>query len=201
MADNHALLVLAADIASAPLPPVLKQEGADVRHLETDSFGIDDARRLTELSAERSFAGDEHYFIISARSLTAEAQNAILKLFEDPPVGTVFYLIVPSESVLLPTLRSRLLRTGASAPLTNHYADDFCRANYKERMEWIADKNKKDPTALIELVRELAQVGRQTDWPIEAKRALSLALRYVYNRGAAKKMLVEELALSLPVGR
>lgn len=199
MADTHALLILAANIASAPLPPSLKHEGADVRHLEVDSFGIDDARQLKELSAERSFSGDEHHFIVSAQSLTVEAQNAILKLFEDPPIGTVFYLIVPSESVLLPTLRSRLIRTSGESTPTNRYAHDFLGADYKERLEWIADKAKKDPSALTELVRELGQDKHFTSWPTEAKRALSLALRYVYNRGAAKKMLLEELALNLKV--
>lgn len=201
MADNHAFLVLAANIASAPLPEQLKKEDADVRHVVTDIFGIDDARKLKELSAEKSFGGDTHHFIVCARSMTLEAQNAILKLFEDPPGDTVFYLIVSSESSLIPTLRSRLLETRGGSANENKRADQFCRASYKERLDWIADKAKKDPTELTELVRELGNHADNKDWPTGAKKALSLALRYVYNRGASKKMLLEEVALSLPVGK
>jgi DNA polymerase III delta prime subunit len=201
MADNHAFLVLAPDIRSALIPERLKSESADVRHLVIDNFGIDDARKLKEMTFERSFSGGDHDFVVCVRSLTIEAQNAILKLFEDPPAGTVFHLIVPSASILLPTLRSRLLSTESGSAADRNYADDFCQAEYKERVEWIADKAKKDPQALVDLVRELGQEDLTKNWPIEAKRALSLALRYVYNRGASKKMLLEELALSLPVER
>lgn len=201
MTDNHAFLILAADIPSASIPERLKSESADVRHLVIENFGIDDARRLKEMTSERAFSGGDHDFVLCVRSLTLEAQNAILKLFEDPPAHTVFHLIVPTASILIPTLRSRLLATETDRTIEHKYAADFCQGGYKERLEWIADKAKKDPQALVDLVRELGQEEQMKNWPIEAKRALSLALRYVYNRGASKKMLLEELALSLPVAK
>ena len=45
--------------------------------------------------------------------MTASAQNAFLKLFEEPPQGVYFVLLCLSASMLLPTVRSRaqLLRT------------------------------------------------------------------------------------------
>lgn len=199
MTGNHAFLILADDLLSADIPDELKSEDADTRHLTVDSFGIDEARNLKNLAGERAFSGKHHNFIITTRSLTEEAQNAILKLFEEPPAGAIFYLIIPSETRLLPTLRSRLfLRHNKSNSQKDDVAHLFLRFDYKERMEWIAYMAKKDPDKLVDLVREISRFDLKL-WSPGAKRALLLAEKYVYNRGASKKMLIEELALSLPL--
>lgn len=199
MTGNHAFLILADDLLSADIPDELKREGADTRHLTVESFGIDEARNLKSLAGERAFVSDHHNFIITTRSITEEAQNAILKLFEDPPAGAVFYLIIPSETRLLPTLRSRLLlANNKNNSKTDDLAIKFRRFDYKERMEWIADTAKKDPDKLVDLVREISRSDLKS-LSVKAKRALILAEKYVYNRGASKKMLIEELALSLPI--
>ncbi len=199
MTGNHAFLVLADDLESADLPSDLKNESADTRHISVESFGIDEARNLKSLASERAFSGDHHHFIITCRSITEEAQNALLKLFEDPPSGAIFYLVMPSENRLLPTLRSRLyLEHNQSNSEKEDLAKTFLRLDYKDRMEWIADTAKKDPDKLLDLVREISRSDFKS-WTMEAKRSLLLAERYVYNRGAGKKMLIEELALSLPI--
>ncbi|MFH2085825.1 MAG: hypothetical protein ABII21_03530 [bacterium] len=46
-------------------------------------------------------------WIEEANLLTFPAQNAILKLLEEPPANTDFYLTCESPSSLLPTIRSR----------------------------------------------------------------------------------------------
>lgn len=46
--------------------------------------------------------------IDQAHTLTHEAQNALLKMLEEPPADTVFILTSPSVQQLLPTVRSRL---------------------------------------------------------------------------------------------
>ncbi len=199
MTGNHAFLILADNLLSADIPDELKREGADTRHLTVESFGIDEARNLKNLAGERAFVGDHHTFIITTSSITEEAQNAILKLFEEPPAGAIFYLIIPSETRLLPTLRSRLfLRNNKNNSETNDTASQFRRFDYKERMEWIADIAKKDTDQLVDLVREISRSDLKS-LPLTAKRSLLLAEKYVYNRGASKKMLIEELALSLPI--
>jgi DNA polymerase III delta prime subunit len=42
--------------------------------------------------------------------MTTPAQNALLKLLEEPPANTSFYLTCASASMLLPTIRSRALQ-------------------------------------------------------------------------------------------
>ncbi len=71
-----------------------------------EQFGIDEARELIALAGLKNF--NEAVFLVGAASITGEAQQALLKLFEEPQQGTVFVLVVP-HGVLLSTLRSRML--------------------------------------------------------------------------------------------
>jgi DNA polymerase-3 subunit delta' len=51
-----------------------------------------------------------------ADSMTIEAQNAYLKLLEEPPADTVMILTANSQQTLLPTIRSRLQAIAVRAP-------------------------------------------------------------------------------------
>lgn len=196
--STHAYLVIADDLAQADIAEDLKRETTDVRHIITTNFGINEARQLKELASERGWGEGSHRFVITTHSLTREAQNALLKLFEDPPTDTIFYLVVPHESILLPTLRSRLLLHGARRESKRDLAEKFLNSDYKDRLTTIADLAKNDTDSLKDLARSLGRSMKPT-WPKEAKEALLFTDRYVYNRGASKKMLLENLALSIPI--
>ncbi|CRF47595.1 DNA polymerase III delta prime subunit (holB) [Helicobacter heilmannii] len=56
------------------------------------------------------FAGQKA-FLIAAPSLNIFAQNALLKILEEPPENTFFILITKHPSALLSTIRSRLPHT------------------------------------------------------------------------------------------
>jgi DNA polymerase-3 subunit delta' len=51
---------------------------------------------------------DVKYIILAATEFTIVAQNALLKLLEEPPFNIEFIIISPTKSNLLPTVRSRL---------------------------------------------------------------------------------------------
>lgn len=194
--DVHAYLLIAPSLETSSLPLTLKQETADVRHLLADSFGIDEARWLVKESANRALGGGSHHFVIAAKSMTVEAQNALLKLFEEPPSGTVFHLIVPHAAMILPTLRSRLVLADKAGDSEADRGGAFWLLSLKDRIDTVAKLAKDEPTALGEIVRDLGSRHLGELGP-EAKRSLLLAEKYVYNRGASRKMLLEELALSL----
>jgi len=50
----------------------------------------------------------QKYIIIETKKMSVVTQNSLLKLFEEPPKNITFILIVPSKSILLPTITSRL---------------------------------------------------------------------------------------------
>jgi DNA polymerase-3 subunit delta' len=77
---------------------------------ETSSIGIDAVRTLEHffsLKVPGRSVYNRIVIIEQAQSLTIEAQNALLKLLEEPPMGTIIILTVDNEQNLLPTIRSR----------------------------------------------------------------------------------------------
>ena len=88
-------------------------------------------------------------FIISeAQTMTAEAQNALLKILEEPPAGVYFFLLCENASALLATVRSR-------APvLRMQIFDDEELSKYVILRDEKAKKlSESDPEAFGELIR------------------------------------------------
>lgn len=123
---NHALLVVGAEgmgkfaVAEHLTRAVLDlaedknlSEYPYFRHLAPDgpSISIDTVRDLlqfTKLKITGAQQAIQRVIIIDqAHTMTGEAQNALLKLLEEPPAGTLFILTVTNEQALLPTIRSR----------------------------------------------------------------------------------------------
>ncbi len=72
------------------------------------SIGIDAIRAFTHTMQLAPYASPQKAGIFpDADTLTVEAQNAFLKLLEEPPPHTIFFLLTSSELTLLPTIRSR----------------------------------------------------------------------------------------------
>lgn len=65
-----------------------------------------------------------------ANNLTLEAQNALLKLLEEPPARTMLILTSDSENGLLPTVLSRVQRLRLTAP-SLEAAQDYFGANHQ----------------------------------------------------------------------
>jgi len=89
-------------------------EGAfpDVRWFGEDaaarSLKIGDVRTMIEGASLKPFEADWKVFVIEgAERLTIEAQNALLKILEEPPAQTVFCLLAASKDHLLETIQSR----------------------------------------------------------------------------------------------
>lgn len=76
---------------------------------EKASIGIESIRILTQRLSLAPYyeSGSRIVIIDSAEALTHAAQNALLKLIEEPPTRTNIILIATNEESLLPTVRSR----------------------------------------------------------------------------------------------
>ncbi len=88
------------------------EEGAEGRR----SIGIKAARALIhKMSLKPVQRGPRIGVVAEADALTVDAQNALLKLLEEPPGFTVLILVADNPATLLPTVRSRcqVLRFGA----------------------------------------------------------------------------------------
>src|SRR5262245_17848586 len=93
-------------IARGIHPDVLFVEPGD-----TGSIKIEQVRDVIDRSSYRPFEGRRRVVIIDdASALLPAAQNALLKTLEEPLPSSVFILVTSHPDVLLPTVRSRLIR-------------------------------------------------------------------------------------------
>lgn len=76
---------------------------------EEGSVGIDEARRVKEFLWRKPAQGTRRTVVIDdAHLLTTEAQNALLKIIEEPPPSALIILVTHDADALSPTVSSRL---------------------------------------------------------------------------------------------
>lgn len=83
-------------------------DNPDLLVLQYTLFSVDDARYVRDV-AQRTSMGGAKLIVIAAPRMYHEAQNALLKVCEEPPPHTYLVLVVPTEGNMIETLRSRLL--------------------------------------------------------------------------------------------
>jgi DNA polymerase-3 subunit delta' len=99
---------------------VLAGSHPDYRHLErlerptgglARNISVDQVRSLGELLAVTPSMSPRRAIVIDAADdLEASAANALLKMLEEPPANTLFFLVSHAPGRLLPTIRSRCRR-------------------------------------------------------------------------------------------
>ena len=172
-------------------------------------FGVDDARELRERASLRPVSGPRRAFVISASTMTHEAQNALLKVFEEPPAHALFILLVPSPETLLATLRSRTQRLPLQMTHAASVVDikAFLAAAPKKRLELLkplldkGDDDKRDMGVVIGFLAELERALEPKISGAEYRTGLEAvyrARRYVNDKGALVKPLLEQAALLIP---
>ncbi len=122
---------------------------------ETDDKGVQkreitvgQARRMAADAWIRPNEADRKVYIIrDAQTLNLNAQNALLKLLEEPPAGASFILCADNAAALLDTVRSRcverMLHVGESAEESGENADAVDA--------WLGIAAKRDLPALLRL--------------------------------------------------
>lgn len=195
---THARLYLANDMKVVEALTPLMQPTTDIEHFVRDAFSINDVRELQERAQRLPVVRATYDFVVTFSSATVEAQNALLKMLEEPPVSTVIHIVVPREEVLLPTVHSRLqLVESVEVDVEQAEFSSFLELTHGERIILIAEKAKAKDTAWMEMVLTGAELHTRTGAP--ALQQSILLVRQSFNtRGASNKMLLEEIALALP---
>lgn len=72
------------------------------------SIGIDEIRTINHFLAKKPIQSDKNkVYIKEAHLMTPFAQNALLKILEEPPGNSEIYLVTDQSDMLLPTVLSR----------------------------------------------------------------------------------------------
>jgi hypothetical protein len=181
-----------------------------VRHFEI--LGIGEARELKEEQGRRAFSGEEKFFIVSADAITREAQNALLKVFEEPTKGTYIFLVMANVRQILPTLlsRVRVLRPMVYGPQSMGInAEELFKTSVEKRFQIPFVKKiieEKDKQALIYFFDEI-ELFLHENLPMQksdkaTREFLTELIKfrgYAGDRSSSVKMLMEHVALMAPV--
>lgn len=190
------------------------ENNPDVVVLRYGLLTVEDARRVAELAAGGAFVGEHKVVIIAASRAYHEAQNALLKVFEEPPTGTYLFLIMPSLGGLLPTLRSRVHVLGAdrgiAKPVIPEIAEEFMKASKEKRSALIKkltsgkdDENRREhrdlAIAIVNGIEATAYKSLKHSGSTAALLSDIAVLRtHLYDRSAPVKMILEHLSLVIP---
>ena len=148
---------------------VLEQNHPDVEYYGGDgsrrSFHIDTIRQLRQnawlLPGE---APCRVCVLCGAENMTDQAQNALLKILEEPPEHTVFILTAENRAMLLPTILSRV-QTIRLEPLTPAeilpVLRERCPDQPGKKLEWAAETADTIGQALALLADESLQKHAQ----------------------------------------
>ena len=202
MLAHHALLEVSSQRSAAILRYKEQVDSTiEVVVYEVESLTIEDVRYLITLAYQTPGQYASRSIVIAARVINREAQHALLKVLEEPPKTTSFYIILPSIASLLPTVLSRVIIVAGDTVGENQYPlfGAFVESTIAARLEMIADIGKRkadqDYDAFYDgLVAYASQVSEPA-----VLSAVDFALRFLRQKGAAKKMIWEHLALMLPV--
>ncbi len=112
--------------------------------------GIDSVRDLMSKAGLRPWKGDVVVYLLDeVHCLTTPAQNALLKLLEEPPAHCYFALCTTEPDKLLATIKTRCAQFAVSS---------LGRRALTSRLDYVAEKETgQEPPA--ELIREIARAS------------------------------------------
>jgi replication-associated recombination protein RarA len=168
--------------------------------------GIDEARGLRTL-----FDGVAQHetviFFIAVASLTEEAQNALLKIAEELPQNISAIFVVPSVSVILPTLLSRSQILSFENTESKQDIEKFLKMTYSERLTFVgklSDTKKYDDSATMrkEVKNFVAQVRtKMTDrMTPDIAKLFHTVMTSLSHDSSRVKSILEYFALGIPYG-
>ena len=168
-----------------------------VRRLEDDKgrkkreIGVDQIRQMARDAVVLPNEAERKVYIIEdADRMNLPAQNAALKLLEEPPAGVIFLLCTVNAQQLLPTVRSRcaeILCNGEQAAedeeslkLAQGYVKAVAGGSRAELYRWCAGHENLDNRAAVAFVEAAAALladmlcARQPDLGLSRGQLLRL---------------------------
>ncbi len=185
------------------------QGNPDFRVERYELFGINEARALREAGIRESIHDDRKIFVVVVEKISDEAQNALLKLFEEPTPRTHFFLVVPTLEMLLPTLSSRLALLASPRATDGEErarAAAFLKAMPATRLKTVAtllkglEEELADGRARILAFLDALEEAAAEKGSAAAAQTLTEILavkRYARDRAPSFKLLLEHLAAVL----
>jgi hypothetical protein len=205
-------------IASFVNAGIQTESNPDFTKEEYLKFSIDDAKEFKRKNSEKSMTDNgKRFVILGMHATTREAEVPLLKLLEEPVIGTHFIIVVPRAHIFSPTVLSRaiIVKNNDEDRKSKKEYKNFVYTSYPERLEMIKEMigsfDKEDNTVMLKKEAEelLADVevnlsknlkDNLEDKNIQEALEYIIELRgYMFDDGFALKNSLEALALIVPV--
>ncbi|MBQ8509816.1 MAG: hypothetical protein IJ493_07920 [Clostridia bacterium] len=156
---------------------ILRGQSPDVITVERErdrvQLGVDVIRRLRE---DAVYAAGElpckFYLIPDADVMNVQAQNALLKILEEPPTAVMFLLLCENADNLLPTIRSRAPSLRISA-LSDEAVSSWLLAN-DEAARALHEKDEQTFRVTVRMAGGSIGRARQLADPEKAEACMAL---------------------------
>ncbi|MGL5820860.1 MAG: DNA polymerase III subunit delta' [Sarcina sp.] len=139
--DGIGKSLLAKALAASILGVEDRDSHVDIVHYKTkeNSFKIANVREIISEVSKKPFEGDKKVIILyDGQKMTIEAQNALLKTIEEPPIGVYIIILTTSLDLILDTIKSRC-QVCKLTPLSGDELLEFINRDYG----YIEDEKKK----------------------------------------------------------
>jgi len=102
-------------------------------------FGVEESTNLVQQALKKSFNNGKKIFFIHVKQISREAQNALLKILEEPPFGTYFLIYSPSSYGIIETVKSRLtvIESGREE-ISGIASQNFFKMNLLQKIDFFA---------------------------------------------------------------
>lgn len=202
----------------------IEVDTAEVQTHNHNSLGIDNVRLLISIYSKSTFQGiNKRVAFITAESITNEAQNALLKFFEEVNPGNHFILMIPSKNFLLSTFRSRFEEVDIDGFLSDSdikkanqkdhtedhisaKAEEFLKMGLADRLKFVTkitedlSDEKLHKTDILEFLHELEKQvlgGKIIKKTASNLEPIMTAEKYLLDRSSSAKILLENIALAI----
>ena len=181
------------------LPDLSHIDKVDFVEVIEPKLSIGTVRRLIDQAYTQPLnPGGKRAIVVVAEQINVEAQNALLKVLEEPPEHTSFHFVISDHARLLPTLLSRFEAFSDTAETEITVAKDFIKLPIGQRLELVAEKTSaKDVAWQQNLVSGLEQLCLEKELSNEVALEVIFIKKYLQGPGASAKMLLEHLALAV----
>jgi len=190
---------------------IISQGNPDFFDRAYETFTIDDAREVKHFHGTRPVTKDgKKIFILRVNGITVEAQNALLKLLEEPGEYAHFFIVISSAHLLLPTVKSRMQELKLGVGHINsellQTAQEFVTLSKTKKLEEVKkliddiSKEKKTKQDAIDLLNAIQAIIYEEKGAKEGKsqlEAIETARNYIHDRAPSVKMLLEYVALNI----
>lgn len=207
--QHHAHVIQHSILSEVPLSARIQTEEfkpEDIHEFVFEDGGVGEVRELHNRVYLKP-RGERALYLVAFGDLSNQAQNALLKVLEDPPSHAVIVLGVPSPRTLIPTILSRV-QILEDAPIVELFDDDahaLLSASLPQRLTlltpYIENRDVEKLCSLIEKTLSVVQKMHPANKALirEQTQSAVLTVQYLRMQGSMVKMLAEAWALTLPV--